>query len=165
MAGPRLEPGTSRSKDLLPAPSAPSPPHPCLLRLQPPALGALPGAARSPHPAPGSTEPHPGGSPVSSPLPSPLLFLKAIPEPHCQLQPVLGSPRPLPAHPNAGGPVLRGPFHTPTSSVTVPKLPFCSSQARRFTVPSSLLRHGLFLPLTLLLVAALPCCSLLQTPR
>lgn len=148
MAGPRLKPGTSRSKDL--ARSRPSPP-PAAASPESPSRGST-----SLHPAPGSTEPHPGGSPLTSPLPSLLLSLKAVPEPY--------SPWPLPAHPNAG-PVLQGPFHTPTSFVTVPKLSFCSSQARRFTVPSSLPLRGPFLPLTLLLATSLPCCSPLQPPR
>lgn len=144
MAGPRLKPGTSRSTDLprswpSPPPAAASPESASKGRTLPPSSSRF-------HRAP------------SRRLSSPRLFLKAVPQPHCGLQPVLGSPWPLPACPPRSLP-------HPGPICHCSKLSFCSSQARRFTVPSSPLLHGLFLPLTQLLVTFLPGCSLLQKPQ
>lgn len=94
-----------------------------------------------------SSEPHRG----SLSLPSAFAFLFHKPRselplraPRCPT-----APRGLPYQIEAPQPVLRGPSNAPTSFVTVLKHAFCSSQARLFTVPSSLLSHG---PSLLLLV-------------
>lgn len=58
--------------------------------------------------------------------------------------------------------ILQEPLNTPVSFVTVPKYPFCSSQAHLFTVPLLLPLHGPFLPLVCSFLHLCPLCSCLQ---
>lgn len=114
-----------------------------------------------PRPAPGPTEPHPG----SSSLPSALAAssVKLFLSPRCSSSMSCGPPWPLLAHLNA--------LACSPRSLQYPDLichcfhSFCSSQARLFTVPSSLLSHGLFLLLMERLATSLLFCELLQNPR